>query len=146
MHSTRRLVSFAAAQGLGRRLAEAPAIVLGKVAEMGEAAIEGDRGGGLARQRVAQPTMGLVKAALAQELERRDGEMSAEACLEMTDADAELAGDIGNADGLADPAAQDFAGALYAYRSELGQAAMLLIRECRRHQPDQPLEHHLIEG
>src|SRR5262245_48691445 len=112
IRSNRRLRPFVAAQGLRRRLAETAAIVLGKVAEKGEAAIEGDRGGGLAGQRVAQPTMGPVEATLAQELERRDGEMSTEPCLEMADADAELARDIGNADGLRDPAAQDLAGAL----------------------------------
>src|SRR5262245_42201551 len=146
MHSTHWLMPFVAAQRLGRRLAETAAIVLTKVTEMGEAAIEGDRGGGLAGQRVAQPTVGLIKAALAQELERRDAQMSAEACLEMADADAELARDIGHADRLADPAAQDLAGALNAFHSKVGQAVLQLIRECRRNEPDQPMEHHLVKA
>ena len=59
--------------------AEPAAITLGEFTEMGEAAIVGDGGRSQAWQRGAQHAMGLVEAAVAQELMRRHAKERPEA-------------------------------------------------------------------
>ena len=68
-----------ATQRLRGAFAEANAIRLGELAEMAKAAFIGNRGGGLAGQRLAEHAVGEIEPTVAQELVRRGVEMLAKA-------------------------------------------------------------------
>src|SRR6185312_3007582 len=78
-----------------RAFAEPAAVILGKFAEMPEAAIIRDRRDGLARQRRHEQTVCHVQATIAQKLMRRRAEMAAKARLQIAGADPEFPGQFG---------------------------------------------------
>src|SRR5690349_22176558 len=113
---------------------------------MPEAALISDGGRRLTWSCSAQHAMRLIEPAVAQKTLRRGSDIMAEAGLQMTRADPQLAGDVGNPDRLGDAGADQLAGAPDMDRTGIELLYGRMAEERRTQQTDKAVEKDFVIG